>query len=124
MPKNKSKARGHHESRVAVCIVCFKKSDRKCSDADRNVLLDPTKNTNSIYNSIDINDGRVPSGICNSCRADVQLANSANDVQFKFPAELDIARDVQLNPLTRENPKCLCLICQIARIGINGKHPI
>ena len=107
MPKSKRKARSHDESRVAVCIVCFKKSDRKCSDTEKNVLLDPQKNATPFFSSIDINDTRVPSGLCNSCRADVLLANSTNGVQFKFPAELDIARDVQLTPLTRENPNCL-----------------
>ena len=66
MPKSKSKARSHEESRAAVCIVCFKKATRNCSQLLKNVLLDPK--VCSLFSSLDINDTRVPSGICETCR--------------------------------------------------------
>ena len=46
MPENKSTARTHDESRAAVCIVCFKKSKRNCTDDIRKILTDPEKNSN------------------------------------------------------------------------------
>ena len=105
MPKSKSTARSHDESRAAVCIVCFKKSKQKCTDDIRKILTDPEKNSNPIFSSILIHDERVPSGICKTCLADVFSLNSSNEKELKFPPGLDIKRDISIFPLCCI-PKC------------------
>jgi hypothetical protein len=71
---------------------------------------------------IDFEDERVPQAICNTCRTLLQKRD-AGDMSVSLLAIYNFSA-VVVKPLTRTSGPCDCLICQIAKLKLNQKHPL
>ena len=115
-PKEKG-TDGHAASREKICIVCLKKADRKLTP---NQIEGLTKFT-TIFESITLEDPRVPTGICNTCKSILSAKMQAsqkgktNDRVFKIPEGFTFDLHFIL-PRTRSEEKsfCNCLLCQVS----------
>jgi hypothetical protein len=80
------------------------------------------KNSQIVENDIDFADERVPQAICNACRTLLQKRD-AGDMSVSLPAIYNFSAII-VKPLTRTSGPCDCLICQIAKLKLNQKHPL
>ena len=109
MPNN---PKTHEECRRTVCFLCMKKCDRQVTEFMKERIKALFKQ------EIDFNDPKVPSGICNSCRTNLQKRDSG-----QINAELPQLYDFQAIKIVRRTTDCSCLICQIGRSKFNHTHP-
>ena len=63
-------AKTHEMCRKTVCFSCLKKCDRQVTEFMKERIK------SLIKQDLDFTDARVPTGICNSCRADFQKRDS------------------------------------------------
>ena len=114
----------HEASRGKVCVVCLRKSNRPASDGH----LEEIRASTILLKSILPLDQRVPTGICNTCSKDLnKKIKGESGIKLKIPNEaFSYSKEVLILPNTRGNSgdeACACLICEIARAKLLGKHP-
>lgn len=106
---NMPKSRNHEESRRNVCLLCMTKSK------DMRLLNDTLRETVSQYclTGYDLmNDERLPLGICANCRT---ILYNYRKGDFTRKIEMyDYSKIGQQPKMTRTQPECKCLVCEIS----------
>ena len=113
-------ARNHLQSRKAVCILCFRKSNGTLSSTVKRRIQ------SFLNQDLDFDDHRVPSGICTTCR--VSLVRKEKDGSVSLPKLHDFSK-VFVPRFLRSSPfLCNCMLCKVARSSsLNSKsaaHPL
>ena len=101
----------HETCRTKVCLICLRKSAGMVNSAQ----IEKIRKSSSLFKSIHPMDKRVPNGICEACRRDLNRANPA----LKIPDGFSYSKDVVVPANTRQNSgdsaACPCLICEIGK---------
>ena len=109
-----NKAKSHTECRNYVCIICMSKSDRSLTP----FLI--SRLTKHSPEPLDLNDDRLPHGMCTNCRFHLQKIDEGKATK-PFPNLYDFSSILVKQP-TQKSPDCNCIICKIAKT--NGKTPL
>jgi len=119
----------HIECREKVCLVCFRKGNFKITEN----LLD--KIHEHILTDYDLNDIRLPCGLCTTCRRTLTALsreNTSRQLSTLNKLERHLQEQVRRSPRRFEKlaDSCPCLICQVAKANggaykklIDGFHP-
>ena len=116
MPKVVLASLGHEELRRHVCVMCMRKADQSLSG----MVLERVKKI--FVSNLDLNDSRLPSGICATCRNLLQKISLGGSSK-KVPDVFDFS-SIHVRKVTKSNPVCDCLICSIAKCKGSWDHPL
>ena len=103
----------HETCRSKVCLICLRKSDLPVNSDQ----IKKIRNHSNLFNSIQPFDRRVPTGICNGCRTDLNKLDDPKR-QLKIPEGFSFTKEVIIPANTRSNSgdsPCQCLICEIGK---------
>ena len=117
--KNKSK---HDIARSKVCIICLKRSKGvQLGDG----LYQKLEKFSKIFDSMGRNDPRLPTGICGTCKNDLNNNDRGIKRDLKFPTDFSFENDIII-PKTRskKSSPCDCKLCQISSKKGFDLHPV
>ena len=103
----------HEKCRSKVCLICLRKADGPVNSDQ----IKKIRNHSNLFNSIQPFDRRVPTGICNGCRTDLNKLDDPKR-QLKIPEGFSFTKEVLIPANTRSNSgdsPCQCLICEIGK---------
>lgn len=106
---SKDHALTHDENRFKVCLLCFRK--RKEMFIIQMKLTDHVK---SLFENYDEADDRIPGALCGSCKRNVSKMMNGQMQKIEFP-DLSIFWHKPKATRSRDNMKCDCALCEIAR---------
>ena len=106
--------RDHDECRASLCLLCFSKTKdmRSINDAMLETI------TKYFIEGFDINDIRLPTAICSTCRSIVYEYSKGNF--SKSISVYDYSRLTAAAPtkITRNSPHCQCKVCEASKSTI------
>ena len=100
----------HEDARRRVCLGCFSKTNIEIASLPPNVQELIEKHIFSNYN---INDYRLPCGICKSCRSKLHKVENG-DRRNSFDLE-QISRNIEsVRRISPRSESCTCFSCAVA----------
>ena len=112
----------HDIARSKVCIICLKRSKGvQLGDG----LYQKLEKFSKIFDSMGRNDPRLPTGICGTCKNDLNNNDRGIKRDLKFPTDFSFENDIVI-PKTRskKSSPCDCKLCQISSNKGFELHPI
>lgn len=94
-----TKSRNHDESRGAVCLACLNKTNK-----GRKILSHQVKIIQNFIPKYNLEDRKFPTVFCPSCFIKISMNQAVDFVDYS-----------SLDTKPRDNQKCYCVICSIAR---------
>ena len=104
----------HETCRSKVCLICLRKSDLPVNSDQ----IKKIRNNSNLFHSIQPFDRRVPTGICETCRRDLNHLGVRPNAALKIPENFSFTKEVLIPANTRSNSgdsPCPCLICEIGK---------
>ena len=110
----------HNENLKKVCIICIEK-DKTIREVNP---AGPTFRRLQKYflSSLDFSSIIYPTGICDKDRKKLELIEKGIKMPSDLPLPFDFSK-VQVTLITRNSPKCCCVLCVVARETIKPGPP-
>lgn len=99
----------HERCRYKVCVVCYRKGNRKLSSTDISTIND------HVIEGYDIGNPDFPASLCNGCYLILsKRRNGHENIEIPFVDDYDPLRPTDL----RSKQSCSCRICNVAKLNM------
>ena len=104
----------HDQNRDKVCTICFSKGSRRLTDTQKSFI------TKNIFPDYEAYKHILPVTICNNCRFILASWDGPNPRELPKGLNYEqIVLDLQnMAPLTRTQPDCQCIVCNIGKSNL------